>query len=256
MIQNNTFRAALVHIKFIITNTIDKIHIWTKHKTKNSSGASQMTKYVFRLPDSQQITSLVMSQNEFDELCQHISKLKIKTHDGEQIDQQNLETIRKAKHLKLMARGTTTEQIFKKYEIQTEFLSAIVRGHGLTALTELDEQQGITTIASDQAFRQQCEETYNILPIEAQQDINSTILKLIEAAKQQTPVESLITSFIGRHGKELQRGVRISLAEQAIAAMYQTHFLMQQANNPIEEFNGYLKRLLTGIIQTCRQSQN
>jgi hypothetical protein len=208
-----------------------------------------MTKHVFRLPNGQQMTSLVMDQTEFDKLCQYLDKLKVETP--------NLEAIRKAKHLPLMTQSTTTELIFRTYGVKTEFLSAIVRGQGQEIIKELDQKQDTTTIISDQEFRQHCEEIYTSLSIELQQDINATVDKLVEAAKQQTQAESCIINFISKHGKELPRNIRINLAEHSIAALYQTYFIMKHStNNFDEEFKGYLKRLLIGIAQTCRINEN
>ena len=94
-----------------------------------------MTKHEFQLPDGTLLTSVVMSEEEFGGLCNLISEVvanmpPVNPAHGQRMTEKEVNLIRGAKHVPMMARGTLTRQIFDKYDIPTNHASFIVRGHG------------------------------------------------------------------------------------------------------------------------------
>ena len=94
-----------------------------------------MTKHQFQMPNGALLTSVVMSEEEFSELCDLISEIVADTppvnpDHGERMTEKEVDLIREAKHVPMMARGTLTERIFDKYDIPTNHASFIVRGQG------------------------------------------------------------------------------------------------------------------------------
>jgi hypothetical protein len=94
-----------------------------------------MTKHEFQLPDGSLLVSVVMSEEEFSEMCDFIKELLIEkppvnVAQGERMKPEHVEAIREAKHLPMIARGTLTEPVFDKYGISTDKASFIVRGQG------------------------------------------------------------------------------------------------------------------------------
>lgn len=87
----------------------------------------------FTIPNGIHITSVVLDQGDFDTLCDMIQESL--GHRKETADQ--VATIRKAKHLPMVSRGTKTQPIFEKFEIQTDNACFIVRGEGDRMLKEL-----------------------------------------------------------------------------------------------------------------------
>jgi len=71
------------------------------------------------------ITALVMSNSEFYELCNEIeSKMeKIITKD-------QVQCLRDNGYIPMVKRGSLTQFIFDKYEVETNMLSVIIRGNG------------------------------------------------------------------------------------------------------------------------------
>ena len=87
-----------------------------------------------------EITSIVMDEPDFMDFADELAGVFIANDDraGERrAAQDSIDRIKKAKHLPMMKRGTKTQVFFKRWNIQTDLLSAIVRGHGETLLQEL-----------------------------------------------------------------------------------------------------------------------
>lgn len=93
----------------------------------------QPYKQVYKLPNGLVVTSVVMDKKDFDLFCDdlkgllHTSNMKepLKRADDDQV-----EKIRQSQHLPLMARGTKTQKFFDQFEVNTDYLCAIVRGSG------------------------------------------------------------------------------------------------------------------------------
>ena len=84
---------------------------------------------VFQMPNGQLITSVVMDEPDFIELCDSlVGVFEIKRK--ERTDENMIERLKEAKHIPMMSRGTKTEFVFDQFDIETDLASFIVRGHG------------------------------------------------------------------------------------------------------------------------------
>ena len=97
------------------------------------------TKHLFDLPNGHKITVLVMSPEEFKELLDSLEGIT-EVSSGQRADELTLDRIRRLGHLPMMARGYKTQEIFTKYEVQTDYISAIVRGKGPEVLQQFVQQ--------------------------------------------------------------------------------------------------------------------
>lgn len=88
-------------------------------------------KKVFKLGDKQ-ITSVVMDQSDFNALCDDLEGIKL--HGGGRASKSDIDLIRASKNLPLMYRGTVTQKFFDKYEVETDYMCATVRGEGKNLL--------------------------------------------------------------------------------------------------------------------------
>lgn len=97
-----------------------------------------MTKHKFRIPkpggrpgETEELTTLVMSEEEFEDLLRKIAEgdpvLNVATR--ERMRSEDVDAFRQAKQVPLVARGTKTEHLFRAYKIGTPYFSAVVRGH-------------------------------------------------------------------------------------------------------------------------------
>jgi hypothetical protein len=95
-----------------------------------------MYKTELELPDpanpgkTAKITSMVMSQEEFDELIELIRKGDPVTEvrSGHRMKPEDVQALADAKQVPMVARGTKTEYLFKRYEVDTNYFCATVRG--------------------------------------------------------------------------------------------------------------------------------
>ena len=85
----------------------------------------------FKLPDGRPLTSVVMDLEDFEELADSLHGIVMLNNDNERAADAQIESIKAAKMLPMMSRGTKTEAIFEQYEIETDLASFIVRGQGL-----------------------------------------------------------------------------------------------------------------------------
>jgi hypothetical protein len=93
-----------------------------------------MTKHEFVF-DGETLTSIVMSEEEFDELLDFLkflfmTKAPMNMRTNTRFTEKDLANLRSAKHVPMVARGTVTEPIFQKYEVTSGKMSFIVRGQG------------------------------------------------------------------------------------------------------------------------------
>ena len=91
-----------------------------------------MTKHEVLL-GGEAITSLVMSEEEFEGLMQDVAAGPpvVNPASGRRMRPEDVDAIRAEKHLRMVARGTLTEHLFVKYGVTTRLFSAIVRGQGV-----------------------------------------------------------------------------------------------------------------------------
>lgn len=84
----------------------------------------------FLLPDKREITSVVMDLEDFCELAEKLRGIVMLNENCERTADVQIESIKAAKILPMMSRGTKTEDIFEQFEIETDLASFIVRGQG------------------------------------------------------------------------------------------------------------------------------
>jgi hypothetical protein len=84
------------------------------------------------------LTSIVCDKEEFDENIDTLKDVMMLNFE-ERAAQENLDLIKEKGHLPLCSRGTKTEHLFKKYNVETDLLAMIVRG---TARKLIEEMTG------------------------------------------------------------------------------------------------------------------
>lgn len=72
------------------------------------------------------IASMVMDPEDFEELVKDIEAAGIKNQHG--VVETDLNVFRKMKMIPMVAIGTRTKHIFDKYQIDTPYMSATIRG--------------------------------------------------------------------------------------------------------------------------------
>ena len=89
------------------------------------------------------LTSIVMSEEEFNSFIDFMVASMVDTYgaDGVRVQREQIESLRGARHIPMIARGTKTETAFKKYGIRSNFMSVIVRGEGLILMEKLTRGQ-------------------------------------------------------------------------------------------------------------------
>jgi len=83
----------------------------------------------FRFQDGKEITAVVLDKDEFDRLADSLKGIAV-LNQNERAAQAQIDSIKAARMIPMMARGTKTQAIFEQYEIDTEIASFIVRGTG------------------------------------------------------------------------------------------------------------------------------
>ena len=78
-----------------------------------------MTKHKITLPSGEKITSIVMSQEEFDKFCDDLEKV---------FDKPIADKIRKSRVFPMMRRWTKTQSFFDQLSVETDLLGVGVRG--------------------------------------------------------------------------------------------------------------------------------
>ena len=94
----------------------------------------------FELPNKVEITSVVIDEEDFNALCDELHGIIMANEDNERVADAQIESLKAAKMLPLIARGVKTEFVFERFGIETDRACIIVRGHG----KELAQQLGIT----------------------------------------------------------------------------------------------------------------
>ena len=87
------------------------------------------------------ITSLVMDSDEFYELCDDIRvRFSEQNFTVTKISLDDVKKLRDNGHIPLVKRGALTQFIFDKYGVNTDLLSAIVRGNGMAVFAKAFSQ--------------------------------------------------------------------------------------------------------------------
>jgi len=87
-------------------------------------------KQQFIMPNGEPITSVVMDLAEFEELADSLHGIVMLNYNCKRTADTQIDAIKAAKTIPMMSRGTKTEAIFEKYQIETDLASFIVRGEG------------------------------------------------------------------------------------------------------------------------------
>ncbi len=91
-----------------------------------------MTKHKFILPNCKTLTSIVMDVDEFSELCDAIDNTGLV----------NTSSMREAGLVPMIVYGSKTSPIFEKYGIDSDCISAIIRGTGDAILAKFIQPYG------------------------------------------------------------------------------------------------------------------
>ena len=100
-------------------------------------------KQTFQMPNGKEITSIVLDKTEFDQLIDGLKGIMIGDTENQRAAQTQLDAIKAANTLPMISRGTKTQYIFEKYEIETNLACFIVRGTGKQLERQLIEQHGL-----------------------------------------------------------------------------------------------------------------
>lgn len=90
-----------------------------------------------QMPNGQKITSIVIDQDEFNDLCDKLMGI-FDVGDKQRATPDQIEAIKAAKIIPMMARGTKTEFVFEQYKVKTDRCCIIVRGHGEALMTQME----------------------------------------------------------------------------------------------------------------------
>ncbi len=207
-----------------------------------------MTKRSFTMPDGKIMTASVMSEEEFAELLVYLKGNNLVP---------TIEEFKKRKIVPLIFRGSKTEPIFVKYQIDTQYCSFVVRGFA----KEFFKNQ---TLISREEAEEMFVGTYEKLNEEAKKLIDSTIEEILTALSQSKTPEHIFMQFINKIGKNAPRQIRLNLADSMINSANVTLSSFRNSFNGKEEvlteYKKYLIRLFTGcylaIMEAEKSEQN
>ena len=98
---------------------------------------------VFYLAGMGEIASVVMDQEDFDEVCENISGI-IEVQSKERMAEDQIAAIRAARMIPAVKRGTKTEFLFDKFDVEQDLMCLCVRGHGERTLQQIkNRDQGL-----------------------------------------------------------------------------------------------------------------
>lgn len=90
----------------------------------------------FTFPNGVTVTSVVLDQQDFDSFVDELANIKLFGTDQTPSKAQ-LDAIKEAQQLPLMARGSKTEVFFERWGVKTKHLSVIVRGAGRRMVNDM-----------------------------------------------------------------------------------------------------------------------
>lgn len=87
-------------------------------------------------PGPWSLCTLVMDDLEFDDLVNYMEAQMSGTlmGGGGRANKNHFDSLREARHIPMIARGSRTEPVFNRYAVESKFLSVIVRGEGVNVL--------------------------------------------------------------------------------------------------------------------------
>lgn len=80
------------------------------------------------------MSSVVVSDEEFADLVLTIRGLNVRSYKGPHMKKADVDAIEQARHIPLIYKGSITRFLFDRYNVQTPFMSVIVRGEGTTVI--------------------------------------------------------------------------------------------------------------------------
>lgn len=82
-------------------------------------------------PGPWKMTSVVVSESEYNAFVDYmLEKVVGVLSQSGRIERDQIEALRGARHITMIARGTRTESLFTRYKVKTDFMAIIVRGEG------------------------------------------------------------------------------------------------------------------------------
>lgn len=87
--------------------------------------------YVFKLQDGRGLTSVVVSEEEFEDLIVTLRNMEVmNVQQQSRVDDAQMQRLRETQVIPLILRGARTMPVFQKFGVNTELMSVIVRGAG------------------------------------------------------------------------------------------------------------------------------
>jgi hypothetical protein len=88
---------------------------------------------IFTLPNKAELAVIVMDEDEFFALCDELRNVFFIDPHGEESGRAadtQIASLKAARTIPMISRGTKTEFLFERFEITQDKLSVIIRGHG------------------------------------------------------------------------------------------------------------------------------
>jgi hypothetical protein len=214
-----------------------------------------MIKHEFDTPQGK-ITSLVMDRKEFDELMDLINK------SGLIEDYGVLAQLRQVGHLPLVARGTKTEFIFDKYEIETEAFSAIIRGaaenvQNLLRGTEARNPRSVEwaketfdediEILFDNLIKQEEMVDPRTLPPEIKKSIEGKSVEIVETMVNGGDPTEVVSEFIRKHSIGHPEATRDRQIKESLASLAKGMFIGLKVLEQ-EEFGKFIMQMTCNTL--------
>jgi hypothetical protein len=96
--------------------------------------------FIFSLPRGGMICSVVMDQEDFDEVCEMLEGIIVLNDNNQRAAETQIEAIRAAKMLPMVSRGTKTQPLFDKFDVEQDLMCLCVRGHGKRMQQQIMDQ--------------------------------------------------------------------------------------------------------------------
>ena len=215
-----------------------------------------ITKHILDI-QGMQVTSMVMDENEFEELIQQLKGIIILNKEGgpDRADEAGMEAIRKAGCLPGMQRGSKTQPIFEKYEITTDFLTAIIRGRGEELAKKILEQMNRSPVTDNEDGTVDIEQDFavlygdailKVLPKEAIKEIDKIHTKVYSLLEGRVTSQtwSDVAIEIYQWNKELNHLANIkALTSDTVESIKRTITNFENAKVDPEVLKNYLRRM-------------
>lgn len=189
-----------------------------------------------------ELTVLVMEPAEWEEFLQDVRQYKSPKNA---ITEDNIAAFNQAGMVPLIQKGSATEYLFEKYEIKTDKLSVCRQG----LAQKFMEQLGLSKAEKTEKIEKEFEKFYESLP-RTMKDVINKHTKLIVGVFPDSPIPGL-EAFLNEL-TSLNKGVEFDVEgtlEQmgSSAAFTWIQYGVYPQERRKTEWEGYIKRLLTGV---------